>query len=1411
MPNSNYPWQRFWVPRGSDFPLDSDGFLLDHALNERRTLGKVALLRSTETLESDCVAFLGEPSSGKSKTIGVEGLDRNAIEELAKRQGDLALWIDLRDFDSGTHFRDAIASEAPIRTWQTQKHQRLFLFLDSLDECRLSIPTISNLIIRQLRLLPIDRLKLRIVCRTGEWPTFLELELQKLYRRQLSILELAPLRRRDVVTAAEAGGINASDFMSRIRQLNAAPFARKPATLTSLLNAFKRGENLPVTQWELYENETRALCEEYNMSRIAARKTGDYSPAELLVIASRLAALSIFCNRSLLSYEASTELEASGALSKIEMAGGQENADAVPFDVSQKAVSQTLETALFASAGVGVLRWETRNVAEFLAAKYVLDHNLNLPKILSLIVHPRDNAQKLVPQLHNTAAWLAEKSDAVFEHIAYREVQLLLSLDPATLTDSRKRLIVEQMLAQAQRANLQLRWGSRSDYQKLSYEGIGELLRETVLDPDIPLQAKIVAAEIAIACRVSAITKVFQYLAFEPSTPNLLRVLVVLGIAQFGDHEARGTVRRLLDDGTASSWPDDELLGAILQALWPAHLSFRELLAVKTHLKQPNTMGLFSIFIRDFIAENLSLTDLPEALTWIEQNASSTARWSADQECMRKLFTKGLDHLADPEVRRLLGSIAYKRIRMHEELLPGEGFLPNGRQSAFEKKTEARRVLIAEILSRFGDPNRDWTFLYSARSLLRISDFKWMLDLGRSHSDANVRISCSHLVPRLLDMTPENIRAFYGAMQDWPELRVNGAFLIEPIELDSSLAQELRTSYEYDRRAKKSREDEFNRTLLSTEELLIRGNVEDWIQIAWNLESTGDEDGGNSTLLSLTRSKGWLSFAYETKRAGIEAAKRYIVSADAQNSEWFETQAWPFYAVAGFKALVLVCELEPEFLDTLTADDWGKWIPIVISYFREGIQSIANELVRRAYESNPVELVRSVKSRVYSEARNSGYILVLTNVQHICDGSIGAELYQILITDSLPDTAHNMLLEYLLQKNSDAAFRYALEVIEKYAKHHHSPERSQVAARLLLSRKPRESWSVLWEIFQADDEFGKRVIENYQSWERTSLTSVLNEKELGQLFRWMVARYPYANDEAQAGPVTGTYVAARFRDETLHRLVAFGTYEAIRVLESLRQDLPSFPWAYYLAQADARTRESTWDPPSPRDVIALASNSTSRFVRNADELMYVVLEALTKIQLDLYAETPAVSELWNYTLGRNRQHTPKDEADLSNWLKRRLQEAIPKKGVILGREVEIRQPMASLGERTDIYIAATSDKDSEKVIMIVEVKGCWNAELKESMKTQLVERYLKRNFYTHGIYVVGWYVCPQWSNADSRKRILSFADHSQATDYFSHQAKLLSTHNIRVESFVLDASLRRPKAKIKRKSKNFKRTSQFKT
>ena len=131
--------------------------------------------------------------------------------------------------------------------------------------------------------------------------------------------------------------------------------------------------------------------------------------------------------------------------------------------------------------------------------------------------------------------------------------------------------------------------------------------------------------------------------------------------------------------------------------------------------------------------------------------------------------------------------------------------------------------------------------------------------------------------------------------------------------------------------------------------------------------------------------------------------------------------------------------------------------------------------------------------------------------------------------------------------------------------------------------------------------------------------------------------------------------------------------------------------------------------------------------------------------------------------------------------------------LFLHREVEIRSNRSGVeGERTDIHIDAISSTSSHDVLkVIVEAKGSWHDELTTAMETQLLGKYLRGNDCKHGLYLVGWFNCPQWDKDDSRRSKAFRHDLEDLTAVLNSQAMQLSKKDgstIRV--VILDASLR---------------------
>jgi hypothetical protein len=181
-------------------------------------------------------------------------------------------------------------------------------------------------------------------------------------------------------------------------------------------------------------------------------------------------------------------------------------------------------------------------------------------------------------------------------------------------------------------------------------------------------------------------------------------------------------------------------------------------------------------------------------------------------------------------------------------------------------------------------------------------------------------------------------------------------------------------------------------------------------------------------------------------------------------------------------------------------------------------------------------------------------------------------------------------------------------------------------------------------------------------------------------------------------------------------------------------------------------RRFGWSPPPPETFLLLANRAEGRLVRDANDLLEVVVESLARFQTQLTRSTlPRSERFWHWdgadTKRNNFRH--RDEAFLSNEVASWLRDDLIERGIVIGREVQTRQ-----GQRTDVYIDAVARGDSsssvQTVTVVIEVKGCWNAEVRTAVDSQLVGDYLRPNGLTHGIYLVGWFVCPAWEKPQNK-------------------------------------------------------------
>src|SRR5205823_5219999 len=129
--------------------------------------------------------------------------------------------------------------------------------------------------------------------------------------------------------------------------------------------------------------------------------------------ASRIAGVLVLANRYAVWTGADRGDVPTADITIDQLCGGVERAHGNADYVDRDTIRETLGTGLFSARGPQELGFFHQTIAEFLAGRYMLEHELTRPQWRSLILHDG----RVVPQLRETAAWLASLSGEVFREL----------------------------------------------------------------------------------------------------------------------------------------------------------------------------------------------------------------------------------------------------------------------------------------------------------------------------------------------------------------------------------------------------------------------------------------------------------------------------------------------------------------------------------------------------------------------------------------------------------------------------------------------------------------------------------------------------------------------------------------------------------------------------------------------------------------------------------------------------------------------------------------------------------------------------------------------------------------------------------------------------------------------------------
>ncbi|WP_437621620.1 NACHT domain-containing protein [Sorangium sp. So ce1151] len=1405
MVTRTYNWPRFWVRRTASTPP-----AIGHQSSPAEDASARGSLRValTDLMSVGCLVLLGEPGIGKSTAVAeaVETLARNAVP--ADR---LILPLDLRSMSSDAWLYRNLFDSATFTRWRSSNLTDLHVFLDSFDECTTRVDNAAELIVDTLKRLrgdgaPLDRLYLRIICRTAVWPAHISAELSTLWGSAgFSVAELLPLREEDVIEASRQVGIDTSGFLAEIEDKGVSALASRPLTLLMLLDEFKRHGSLPGNQYDLYRRGCERLCREMKRNPQRRRKL---RAAQRMKIAGRIAAVMVFSGRHTVPTEIDP-LDLTDSDVVISTLGGRcERTRDGQFPVDAVAVNETLDTGLFAFGGEGRLTFSHWSFAEFLAAWYMKRRRVSGSQLVSLLVHPKDRGRGLVPQLYGVASWLAPLNENVFRAVARVNPLLLLQADIRLRTDRQRARLTRALLRYHERSKtVSMSWVTDRAYRKLMCPELADTLRPYIVDKTKRLLPRLVAIEIAGACQQRDLLDAVSAVLVDTSEKMAVRVRAAYALRDIAGDDAHAMVRPFAF-GQGGVDAEDELKGVALRAMWPKHLTAVDLFA---HLHPPKrrfVIGSYQLFLDQHLVPGLRPEDLPTALEWVRKVAHTTDDFTI-QDLVGAILRRAWEEFDHPEVADAFARVALERTKANDAIL-GE----KSRGPGVTMTDEQRRRLVELMVARVTAPQEVWHPMLTRPRLLTGDDVSWLLErLLASESEERQR-TWAHLIDSMVGwIDASRIEEIVAASERCPVLAQQLSSMLKPVEIDSAEAKRLKKNYEEHLRwEQKVAPKPWDPPLSVTIEDCLHRCESDkpgsWFALAHNLAL--DPRGAHASIRphqpDLTRSPGWMAADESTRNRIIHTAKLYLDAGDPGFSRWLDNGKIFEDAFAGYQALRLLLNQAPSVLEELSTSTWRKWAPILVvcPELEHADSGPRTELLARAYPHARTEIASTLLRVIDRANAGSAHVGILYNLSRCWDKNLGEVLTQALERDVWLPTCTEQVLEALLlhreQHQVAGAHAYADRLLVlPLPDDDVSRKKAVVAAAALYLYAADASWSLIWAALTADLEFGRAFMNRVAQGRVRLAQASLYKLSYDQLADWCIwidaqfapsnvlraARRPALRGVSEVSPEENV---ADFSDSIVRHLKERGAVDALHRIaaRSPRRNL-----AHVLPDARESARRLTWERPLPEDVLKLVRSRDTVLVRTGDDLLSAIEESINRLQLDLQAETPASVYLWD--AGRR----PKEESIISDYVKRHLERDLKKRRIIVSREVEIRGATSGEGERSDIYVAAfprgSREAEDERLVAIIEVKGCWNAKLDVALETQLADRYLMRNTYRNGLYLVAWFECSQWEGRDPRRRYRHKHDTTidqTARRLADQAARYARKRGLRIRAKVLDVSLR---------------------
>lgn len=1310
--------------------LDQSGFL-DASMAGAWWLGPADRPRPAADLAGQPGSFVLLAAGGAGKSTVLRGL---RCREAGAVEVDLVV---LDRTGMGRELRDAIAAGGPV-------------YLDALDEAALHEPVVFRVLEHHLTSIDAAGVPWRLACRPAAWNPALAAALTSSLPA-FEQLKLLPLTRQAAADLAAGAGADPAGFLDALISAGLGRLAASPMRLRAAAIQWNLDGRLPASQLEAIRFEVDQLLTETDAGR----------PLALLAdrrrrIAARLAAMTVFGKASRFTRAADP---APNALRVPDLPSTPEpDEPGTPINVAQ--YEEVLGTALFeAASGTGV-SFRHQRYAEFLAATYLHERRIPRPQLRALLgVGPDGTLPGITAGI---AAWAGALDPELTDDIVAANGPAFAEAGVELPSHHLRSVVVGGVLERAATGDIGTQPGL--DLSPLAYPGL-EAQLTGYLGPGLsqPQQLWWIARLATIGhCRGMASALLDAVLAW--TGPAWARRAGVAAVAALGTDDDLRKLQQLARLDPADD-PGDDILAAVIEALYPRLLDTAGLLEILRPHRDPNYLGPYDSLLAE-LSGQVPASDLPTVLTWAAEHVQDGE--NAYGALLPQLVQHGWAHTRSPDaagaLARLVSSLASDSGWPH---WPGPHEIPWANADPGERRDLAVGVA--------GNIPPEESYRLIALGLLARDDLRWLVS-GLPALPPPAREALAWCVsPLTLEPTAVEADLILGMPADHPAYP-HTQWLRQPVPINSDSAQLWRRHQQDELEAERVQSAGRQERQLQLAAALgdARADPGCWWRVAvWLAAGDSGHDNGMIFSHDLTARPGWPLLDRKEREDVLALGIQYVNIHQVQPAAWIGRPKVPVaLAAADWSGIYLLTTLathSPQRLAAVTQPAWRSWAPAIVGAWDSGTgggQRARCQLAGLVPAGEKQAVLDAALRRLDALQEHGGRLSP-------------RELYDHLTPRLAPELAGHLLDGRYTGQLADDVLSMLVD---------HAPQAARGVCRQLLARRePALAAGARRGLARLDPAI---VIHDLVSTAAAPADiadiaphldlSRLGDLDLAGLGRLLLQCVPFGSDPQGAyGTVRGFQVRS-VRGTVMQLLADHGQ---VRFFEELAQQHSGGRGqetiAWYLRQARDRAADLGYTGLQPAQLLQLLSRTDAHLVRHDGDLLEVVLSQLDDLQHDLTHKGTS-RFLWNLGPGTS---TPKSEDDISDWVSRELRLRLTP-ATMIDREVQVTRGLQGIGTRIDLTATTpTATQPPTSARVIAEAKLVTNSTLLTAMEEQLVQRYLIPAGLQYGIYLIYW-IDPRQRPTGSRARS---ADRDALVQQLNEQAAKAGD-GLQIRPYLLDIS-----------------------